>query len=115
MFTQDVKLQMFRTILGATDEEVIRLAQAASRMVRKMEFERSTTPELSEDHHFMYNLEGAKFTQSIAQQRASDIGKTAAEKEQNLRGLCAMLEIEHYHTMPDTADLPDLNELGIRF
>ncbi len=91
------------------------MAEAAARMVRNMEFECSSTPELKTDHHFMYNLEGAKLAQTIAQQFVNDIGKPVAERECNLRGLCAMLEIEHFQKMPEPEDLPDLSEYGIRF
>lgn len=91
------------------------MAEAAARMVYNMEFEASCVPGLKNDHQFLYNLEGAKLAQIIAQQVVADIGKPAAERECNLRGLCAMLEIEHYEKMPGPEDLPDLSEYGIKF
>ncbi|MBL4805188.1 MAG: hypothetical protein JKY71_10010 [Alphaproteobacteria bacterium] len=113
MFTQEVKLGIFQTLLEATDDEVVRMSAFATDMVSRMEFERSALPYLNEDHHFMYNLEGAKLARIIAQQRVKDIGKPPTEQEQNLRGLCAMLEIEHYQKVPANEDLPDLGEHGI--
>lgn len=115
MFTQEAKLAIFRTLLEADDDDVVRMAEFATGMVNRMEFQRSTLPQLSQDHHFLYNFEGAKLAQIIAQQRVKDIGKPRAQREQNLRGLCAMLEIEHYQKVPANEDLPDLAEYGIRF
>ena len=111
MLPQDIKLQMFSTIMDFSEDEATLMAQAATRMVRNMEFDRTANPALNNDARFLYDLEGAKLALTIARQRASDVGKPAAEKERNMRGLCAMLEIEYYQEMPSARALSALDDL----
>ncbi len=115
MFTQDVKLHIFTTIMGFSNSEVVLMAETAERMVHNMEFQRSADPDLNDNAEFLYNMDGAKLALVIAQQRVKDLGKPAAEQAQNMRGLCAMLEIEFYEQMPAPEDLPDLGEYGLKF
>lgn len=114
MLTQDTKLRIFRLILDMNDEEAAEALSASRRILNNLRFQQAALPACSQGTAFETNLEAAKLAHVIAQQRHKDIGKPETVRESNMRGLCAMLEIEHYQATPTAEELPKLEDCGIR-